>query len=421
MATLWQPYTGPNNWYRLNHPPSWKAETLDSAVSLVGPEGRGVLTLTSFWLAETTVRRGAAEFVDLNRLFPTRRKVRPLRPLAVGDESAGFEGEALFGKDAVWWRRLFRKPTWRRWRVWCVRQGPVHILALYLQTGEADSEGETIAGMVLGSIEFSPAPAEPPESFAERVLDLARRKFPLLKCEPEADFQLRLGESKISLFNFYRSYLNAPDQFESIVLPALTTVVQVQEWGDDQMRPPLEAIRERIMPMLYPIEVWRERFPQFVGVPWVGGLAVLYVVDEKQAYWYIRDDLRQMWNVSDDDLHELALENLDRYFRDRPMEFTMAGTEEGPRLLVPARPDTYNSARVLSPAFHGKLREVLGGQCAVGLPSRDFLVAINLDSAEAVEQVRMKVEEDYKQMDHPLTDKLLLVTHDGVTEYAPWV
>jgi hypothetical protein len=241
----------------------------------------------------------------------------------------------------------------------------------------------------------------------------------LLDCQPEADFQLRLGDSRINLFNFYRSYLNAPDQFESIVLPALTTVVQVQEWGSHQTQPELDMVRDRIMPMLYPIEVWKERFPQFAGIPWVGGLAVLFVVDERQAYWYVREDLRDKWELDDDGLHELALANLERYFEERPMEFTLAGSEDGPRLLVPSRPDAYNSARLLSPKFHTRLRDVLGPLFAVGVPSRDFLVAINLDSAEAVDQVRRKVEDDYAQMDHPLSDKLLLVTRDGVAEFLP--
>ena len=61
------------------------------------------------------------------------------------------------------------------------------------------------------------------------------------------------------------------------------------------------------------------------------------------------------------------------------------------------------------------------GDFAVGIPSRDFFVAISLGSSETVESVRKKVEDDFQNMDHPLSDRLLLVTYDGVTEYAPWV
>jgi hypothetical protein len=302
-----------------------------------------------------------------------------------------------------------------------VRQGPVYFLALYLQSGVVDHEAETVAGMIIDSIQFSEPLALPPEAFAQRVLDLARAKFPLIECESAPDFQIRLGESKVNLFNFYRTYVKSPDQFESIVLPALTTVVQVQGWGKEQTEPELGSVKKRIMPMLYPEHLWRKQLASCVGMPWVGGLVVLYVVDESQAYWYIRDDLLETWRIAPDELHQIAIDNLNQYFEEQPMEFTLAGEEGGPRLLVPVRPDAYNTARLLSEMFHQKLREVLGGEFAVGLPNRDFFVALSLDSTETVEHVRKKVEDDFQNMDHPLSDRLLLVTHDGVTEYAPWV
>jgi hypothetical protein len=63
-----------------------------------------------------------------------------------------------------------------------------------------------------------------------------------------------------------------------------------------------------------------------------------------------------------------------------------------------------------------RLREVIGGNFAVGLPGRDFFVAVSLKSPRMLDHVRRKVREDYAQMDHPLTDRLLLVSADGVSE-----
>jgi hypothetical protein len=416
----WTTHSGPNSWYSVWFPPAWELEVSEGTAGLTAPDGGGVLTLSCFWIdepQETAVER----ILDLDRLFPRRRHVQQLKPVGEADCCIGYQGQALIGGDTPWWRRLFRKKQWRHWRIWCVRRGSVYILALYLQSGKVDHEAETVAGMIVDSLQFSDNPAFPPDVFARHVLDLARTKFPLLDCEAAPDFQIRLGDSKVNLFNFYRSYIKAPDQFESIVLPALTTVVQVQGWGKAQTEPLLESVKDRIMPMLYPEDVWQEKFPNFVGRPWVGGLVVLYVVDESKAYWYIRDDLIELWGISPDDLHDIAIDNLNRYFEDQPMEFTIAGEEDGPRLLVPVRPDAYNTSRLLSETFHGKLRGVLGGDFAVGTPSRDFFVAISLDSSETVEHVRKKVEDDFQNMDHPLSDRLLLVTHDGVTEYAPWV
>ena len=412
-------HAGPNDWYSVWFPPAWKLEIAAATVGLTAPDGGGVLTLTCFWREQPN----AAEFekmLDLDKLFPHRRNVQPLNSSTTADTCVGFQGQALLGGDNPWWRRIFRKKQWRHWRIWCLQQKSVYVLALYLQTGQLDHEAETVSGMIVNSLEFSDYPACPPEVFSRRVIELARSKFPLLDCQPADDFQIRLGESKVNLVNFYRSYVSSPGQFDSIVLPALTTVVQVQGWGKAQTEPELGAVKDRIMPMLYPEDVWQERFPNFVGMPWVGGLVVLYVIDESHAYWYVRDDLIESWNLSPDELHCIALDNLNRYFEDQPMEFTVAGEERGPRLLVPARPDAYNTSRLLSETFHEKLRGVLGGEFAVGTPSRDFFVAISLDSSETVEHVRKKVADDFQNMDHPLSDRMLLVTHDGVTEYEPW-
>ncbi len=416
----WKQHTGLNNWYSVSYPPAWELETKDGTVTLTAPEGGGVLTLSGFWLDDP--QSGAVESIlDLDRLFPRRRHVQPLKAIETGEQCVGFQGQAVIGGDSRWWRRLFRKEHWQHWRAWCLRRGPVYVLAQYLQTEKIDHESATLAAMIVGSISLNDQPACPPEAFAERVLELARARFPLLNCEAAPDFQIKFGDSKVNLLNFYRTYVTSPGQFESIVLPALTTVVQVQGWGKEQTEPALADVRERIMPMLYPQNLWKEQIPNSVGMPWVGGLVVLYVVDESHAYWYIREDLLETWGLPPDDLHEIALANLNRYFDEAPMEFTVAGEEDGPRLLIPARPDAYNTSRLLSEPFHEKLRGVLGGEFAVGTPSRDFFVAVSLDSSETVEHVRKKVEDDFQQMDHPLSDRLLLVTHDGVTEYAPWV
>jgi hypothetical protein len=394
----------------------------DGTESFTAPAEGEILTISSFWLEDRVAK--LEQVIDLDRLFPQRRNVRPLQPLAAGQESVGFEGQSPLQPGRRWWQKLLHADVWRKWRVWCIRQGAVYVLALSVQNGDYDHEAETVTGMMLNTLSFSPQPACPPEVFAQRVLELARRNFPQLPCEPAADFQLTFGKSELHLFNFYRSYLNAPDQFEQILLPALTTMVEMQARGQQQLTPDFDEVRERIMPMLYPQDVWNERFPNFIGEPWVGGLVILYVVDEPDAYWYIRQDLMDLWGMSTDMLHDVALQNLDRYFDEQPMEFALAGDlgegDSGALLLIPTRPDAYNSVRLLSTTFRDQVRETMGPEYVVGAPTRDYFVAVSLDLPDAIEHVRRKVEEDFRQMDYPLTEQLLFVTHDGVTEYSPW-
>ncbi len=256
-----------------------------------------------------------------------------------------------------------------------------------------------------------------PEAFADRVVALARDRFPLLECQQEEDFCLRLGSSQVNLHNFYRTYQKTPERFEEIVLPALTAAVRVQEWGEAQAEPPLDDVADRIMPMLYPEDAWQESFESFVSAPWVGGLVIAYVVDDADTYWYVGRSLLERWEISEEELHERALRNLDLYFEEKPMEYMVAGEEDDPSLLMPGRADAYNSVRLLSERFHVKLRGLFGPQCVVGIPNRDFLIAVSLSCGETLEQIRDKVRDDHATMDHALCERLLLVSADGVSEY----
>ncbi len=63
------------------------------------------------------------------------------------------------------------------------------------------------------------------------------------------------------------------------------------------------------------------------------------------------------------------------------------------------------------------LRDELGAQLAVGVPSRDFLVAVSMEGSETLGEIRRKVEDDFSRMDHPLSPRLLLISADGVSEF----
>jgi hypothetical protein len=245
---------------------------------------------------------------------------------------------------------------------------------------------------------------------------LAREYFPLLQAASVRGFSVRLGQSEIGLSNFYRMYLQAPDQFRRIVLPGLTSLVRMQELSPAQLMPDFSEVRERILPMLAPDNDSRQ--DERVRQPWVGGLCIGYVVDEDDSYRYIHRQMLENWDVSSDDLHEAAIENLREYSSNHPISMTVVGDEDNPQMLMPMRPDAYNCSRILDPAFHQRLRELFGPQLVIGLPNRDFFVCVSLKQRGLIEQVRQRVREDYATMHHPLTERLLLISPDGVSEYV---
>ena len=180
--------------------------------------------------------------------------------------------------------------------------------------------------------------------------------------------------------------------------------------------PGLELARHRILPMLSPES--HSQTEDSIQVPWVGGLCVSFVLDEDESYRFVHRQMMQEWQLTIEQLHELAIENLRNYAVDHPLEVTMVGDSEDPRLLMPVRPNAYNCARLLDPGFHGRLRELFGPELIVGIPNRDFFVAVSLKHPSLIQQVRRRVVDDYTNMHHPLTRRLLVISADGVSEYC---
>ena len=95
---------------------------------------------------------------------------------------------------------------------------------------------------------------------------------------------VRFGDAQVGLSNFYRQYIATPDRFSELAAQVLERAEQLQGAARQRFDPTLDAVRERIMPMLYPHGQWQGNFPNHVGESWVGPLAILYVVDQPDTY-----------------------------------------------------------------------------------------------------------------------------------------
>jgi len=92
--------------------------------------------------------------------------------------------------------------------------------------------------------------------------------------------------------------------------------------------------------------------------------------------------------------------------------------EDGPNMIIQSKPDAYNASQVLSKSFYQQARKFLGSEFLTGVPNRDFLLALSLSEAQIIDKIQHNIANDYLTMDHPLTDQLLVVTADGVSEYC---
>jgi hypothetical protein len=425
-------FKGPANWFTLRVPGDLHIEQTEAFLE-VHPAAVSVsedaedlerrfpwsMTLYAAWVDDNEPETRAASFDPAN-LFPKVLNSARVAPLTVTAKCQTWAGTSVRPTSGAWWKWLLSKPKPYAWRLWIIEYKDIIVVASLQAKSGVPLPANDVAACesLLNSIRFAEVLARPPELFRSDVIALARKHFPLLTTVASENFSVRISDSNVNLANFYRSYIHEPERLQQIVLPGLTTVVRLQEWGPEQLMPPLEDVADRIMPMLYPETDADSSLAEFVSVPWVGGLTIMFVLDEDSTYRFVHMKMLEMWQLSVDDLEELAMENLELYARDNPLEVTLIGEGDDPRMLVPVQPNAYNSVRLLGDHLHSRLRQMLGAELVVGVPNRDFFVAVSLKHPQLVGQVQQRVIEDYQSMHHPLTQRLLVISADGVSEYC---
>ena len=420
----WANYTGPANWYSLSYPSNWVKDEKEGILQLSPPGGNATLTISCHWNSLLPQSNSESDLqIDFDQFFVKHRKIQKRGPLAIEHDSVGYSGEAIIQKQSTKWKKLLaclplRQKHWHHWNLWLIRERSIQMVATFFCDPQSHKDYFQTVQRILHSVELSLNPANPPELFANEVLHLAQKKFPLASAQLLPGFRLKFAESEINLTNFYRAYLTTPEHFDKSITTALATILQINEWGDAQTEPEFSQVQDRIMPILLSRESWEHNFPNFVGERWIANLAILYVVDESNAYWYIHDKLLRKWNIDQDQLHQIALKNLDRYFDHHQIELICMSREDGPNMIIQSKPDAYNASQVLSQSFYQQARSFLGSEFLAGVPNRDFLLALSLSESQIIEKIQHNIASDYLTMDHPLTDQLLVVTADGVSEYC---
>lgn len=259
------------------------------------------------------------------------------------------------------------------------------------------------------------------EAFTERALELARTIWPEVAWRRAESLRL-IGEQggvpfSIGLLNVYQAAaITDPDEIDAL-LTAFLHALPLGASGLDTLD--LEAVRERIFPMLKPgasLEAVSasladpDRRP--VYRPWEAGLVIALVLDAPGSVTFLRQCDLARWGTDFDSLLELALENLEAASEGLPLKMSRSPDEDSPSaFIVIDSGDGYDATRILLPRQRDFLAEVLGPEYLVGIPNRDFLIAFTFDLAR---QFAPLIRDDARQRQYPLTGQILLVTPDGV-------
>lgn len=249
------------------------------------------------------------------------------------------------------------------------------------------------------------------EQFIERVLKVVPTRFPLVKlARGEQPFSLRVNGNVVSLENIYRVVTLQPNDTRHHIERWMVELLRAAEGTPDRAGT-FDELRDRILPMVIP-ENADQAYTHTVHQPLVSGLMVAYAIDSDRTITYIPREQFESWNVSEDDLHETAIENL--VGRSQALSAHAAQDDrENINLILFQTGDGYDASRIMLPTLHDRLREHLGSPFAAAIPTRDILLCFRNDD-ETIALLREQIADDFRRMPHQVTDRLLLVTADGI-------
>jgi len=248
------------------------------------------------------------------------------------------------------------------------------------------------------------------EQFVDQVLQYVHEKFPLVKiARGKEAFSMLVNGHLASMENVYRMAVLQPEDTRHHIERWVVELVRAAEGTPDRTGS-FEELRDRILPMIV-AEGDRDR-RTMVTEPLLEGLSVAYAIDSDRTIAYIPEQQFKDWSIDRQALHEAAIENLVK--RSESMSAHAAQDEEGKiNLILFQTMDGYDASRVLLPNLHEKLREHLGSPFVAAIPNRDILLCFRNDP-ETVERLREQIEADHRRMPHGVTERLLLVTPDGI-------
>lgn len=255
------------------------------------------------------------------------------------------------------------------------------------------------------------------QQFVENVMQIVRERFPLVKIARSEvrSFSLRINGNVAPLENLYRLIKLNPDDMRRHVERWMVELLRAGE-GTPDRDSTFDEIRERILPVIVNRQNTEVAIDAMLTHPFLDELRIAYAIDHDRTMAYVSQKQFDQWNVDPDDLHQVAMDNL--VTRSDAIQAHAAQDEDGSvNLVLFQTMDGYDASRILLPNLHDRLRDHLGSPFAAGIPNRDILICCR-DEEDLLNRVRPQIKSDYHAMPHQISQKLLLVTPDGIAPYT---
>jgi hypothetical protein len=246
--------------------------------------------------------------------------------------------------------------------------------------------------------------------FIQAVVDLAKDISPAAAVAPVDEETISVGGMRIRVSPLHHTFTERPDQLaENVKRFFDELLVQDSEPNNPQGEDPWSLVRSDIFPVLLPRTLAAKLPATIMLEEWINDLIICYQVKSRTTLVSMEDC--RLWGVDQETLHEHAIGNLLRDTR----ELNMTGGRCDNYTLFSFPVDhPRNAARMMLPLVQNHLRPHLGKNFYMAAPDRDVLLAFSCDDEETLKWFRHQVELRYTKSANPLSDKLFLITPDGV-------
>ncbi|MGE5673133.1 MAG: DUF1444 family protein [Mycobacterium leprae] len=177
-------------------------------------------------------------------------------------------------------------------------------------------------------------------------------------------------------------------------------------------------LRDKLYPMLMdPVQIQEKGQGQILNGPLAEGLFVIYGIEESddRIRYVTYQDLRD-WGVSHTTVHVTAVRNLER--KTEGHRFTMLNTPDGTRpMFIWHLEDGYDAARILLPIWLEEFADAIDGDLVIGVPHRNWLVAIGDADEQLVQAVRHRVQAEHHSAEFPVSPFLYVWREGQLARY----
>lgn len=254
-----------------------------------------------------------------------------------------------------------------------------------------------------------------PEAFAEQVAEMLLRMCPDRSVELSDVLVLRINGRSLALENLYRMVRADPERGVELVEEYLDHLMEGESASNAPM--PYEIARPRIMLRIQPETIFGHLDREMVAhAPFVNDTVLLYVIDMPHLTVSITVEQMMRWGVDVEEIDRAARENLREYSPDLKVRFIES--EAGARAAVFTQQDGYDASRLLLRDLYDRLVPELGQNFFVATPSRDTFLAVSAKPEDFREKLHSRVEQDYRRLPYPITDRYFIVTRDGIAGTA---